>query len=118
MKKQLAEVETTEEVEDGENEQTEPMQMEQLFPLLMQDIVNDEDPEALADDFFEHFVEPNRPEAAQIINLLDLPDETIFQLIAQMQAQTMTAFMSNAPNYLAKLRKVIGTRLAERARRN
>lgn len=113
MKNDFTNVAATTETEDGANE---PMQPEQLFPIMMQDIMNDEDPEALADDFFEQFVDASRPEAAHIIGLLDLPNETIFQLVANMQAQTFNVFISKAPDYLAKLRIIVGTRLTDRAR--
>ena len=100
------------EVEDGENE---PMTVEELFQSFISDATNEESPEILADDIFSEFVEPNKPEAAQILTILDLPDEAMFQLIAQIQMQGMAKLVQAAPPYLAELRQIIARRLSERA---
>lgn len=101
------------EIEDGEDE---PMTLEGLLGFFLEDVLTDESPKSLADAFFAEFVELKRPETAQILVILDLPDEALFQLLAQRQAQMMATLMEKAPEYLIELREIIAQRLTGNAR--
>jgi hypothetical protein len=101
-------LETEELTEEGE-----PLTPDSLLTQLVADCLQDEPAEILAEEFVKQFVETNRPETPQILAILDLPDATILDVFAQMQAQTLEQLQTKAPAYLAQLRVEIAGRIAE-----
>jgi hypothetical protein len=105
------------------NKITEPEQIETLAPRslvdlstqMVIDIAAGESASFVADEFFEDFVNQNRPEVQQVLMLLDMPNETVVQGLIDIQMQAIEVIRQNAPDYLNELRNEVKSRLAKMA---
>lgn len=108
----MSEKAVTETEETGD---TEPLTIQELLNYAVQDLLTGESSELLTDTFFDEFVSQNREETQQILMILDMPNETIIQMLVQSQLQGIELLKQNSPKFLNELRNSVNLRLAEMA---
>ncbi len=106
--------ETVKELE--QTEVVEPMLIDELLAHAVQDAIAGDTPDALTNEFFDEFVSQNREETPQILMILDMPNETIIEMLVQSQLQAVEMLKQNAPKFLNELRNLVNLRLAEMAK--
>lgn len=102
-------------IETEETENAEPWTIQELLNHAIQDVLTGENAELLTDTFFDEFVSQNREETPQILMLLDIPNETIIEMLVQSQLQAIELLRQNAPKFLNDLRSSVNLRLAAMA---
>lgn len=102
-------------IESEETESVEPLTIQELLNYAVQDVLAGESSEQLTDTFFDEFVSQDRAETPQILMILDMPNETIIELLVQSQLQAIELLKQNAPKFLNDLRNSVNLRLAEMA---
>lgn len=102
-------------IEAEEPEDAEPWTIQELLNHGIQDMLAGESSELLTDTFFDEFVNQNREETPQILMILDMPNETIIEMLVQSQLQGIELLKQNAPKFLNDLRNSVNLRLAEMA---
>lgn len=65
----------------GTVENAEPLSPDQLLMNLLEDLISDGPPEEVASEFVEEFVLKARPEAVQILAMLDAPSSTVVEIL-------------------------------------
>ena len=81
----------SEEILDEIEEVEEPMSANELLANLLKDLVLNEEPDILATDFVEEFVIPGRPEASQILTVLEMPTENLIETVKGLIAESFQA---------------------------
>lgn len=67
-------------LDEVQTEIEEPMTNEELIANLVQDAVLNADANNIATEFIDEFVLRDRPEAAQILTMLEMPTESIVEM--------------------------------------
>ena len=62
-------------------EDPEPLSPDQLLMNLLEDLISSGPPEEVASEFVEEFVLKARPEAVQILAMLDAPSATVVEIL-------------------------------------
>lgn len=64
--------------------ENEPLSPDGLIANLLQDLNADCGPDAIADEFIEEFVLSDRPEASQVMEMLEMPSYTLVEMLKAM----------------------------------
>ena len=64
-----------------------PLTAEELMASFLQDLVLNNDPNLLANDFINEFVLTDRPETTQILAMLEMPIESLMDMVKQIIEQ-------------------------------
>ena len=65
----------------------EPLSPDALIVNLLQDLITDSGPDDIAAEFIEEFVMRDREETAQIFGMLEMPTETLIELLKGIVGQ-------------------------------
>ncbi len=76
---------------ENQTEIDEPMSNEESFTNLLQDLVSGNSPSIWASEFIEEFVLRDRPEAAQVTSMLEMPTENLVEMVKGVIEQSYQA---------------------------
>lgn len=102
-------------------EESEPITPDELITHLLQDLVIGNEPNYLATEFIEEFVlAANRPETGQILSLLEMPTESLVELLKGVVGQNyqlqIAAIETRGVDFLERMKSNVReqmTRLAD-----
>ncbi len=72
-------------------EESAPMTADEMISHVLQDVVLDNSPDDLAEEFINEFVLQDRPETTQILSLLETPSETLVGVLKGVCGQSYQA---------------------------
>ncbi len=106
-------------LDENQTEFEEPMTTDELIANLTQDVILDADPNDLAADFIDEFVLLDRPEASQILAMVEMPGDKLVEMMRgllehsyQLQLQ---ALESHGLRYFENLKAAVKTQMTELA---
>ncbi|MEQ1923940.1 MAG: hypothetical protein ABL952_15650, partial [Pyrinomonadaceae bacterium] len=106
---------TSEPVEVEETEQ--PISATEMFQYLVQDLVSDGDPAALAGDVIDNFVLIEQPESGQILSLLETDTPMLIQLLKAFMSkgleESLAAVDRNGPRFIDAVKISLKEQLSE-----
>lgn len=92
-------------------EESVPMTADEMVSHVLQDVVLDNSPDDLADEFINEFVLQDRPETTQILSLLETPSETLVGVLKGICGQSyqaqIEALDSRGVSFLESLKKEV-----------
>lgn len=96
-------------------EESAPMTADEMVSHVLQDVVLDNSPDDLADEFINEFVLQDRPETTQILSLLETPSETLVGVLKGICGQSYQAQLDaldlRGVSFLEKLKNEIGEKM-------
>lgn len=114
----------TDEILDAEviEDDVDPPTIDSLFAHLVTDIQSGQDAEVLASEFLEDFVLADRPEAAQILGMLEMDTPTILATLKVAMNQALQSSFATidqrGAGFIEDLKRRVKTRLTEMAAAN
>jgi hypothetical protein len=108
------------EAESVQTEVDEPMTADELLSHLLEDLVLDNQPTDLANEFIDEFVlRGDRPETPQILAMLDAPTETLIGMVKTMVERSYLAQLQiideRGHSFLDGLRSEVKSQMLELA---
>lgn len=113
----------TDEILDAEViEDAEPPTVDELISHLVTDIQSGNDAEVLASEVLEDFILADRPEAAQILMMLEMDTPTLLHTLKvtlnQALQETFTSIDQRGAGFIEDLKRRVKNRLTEMAAAN
>jgi hypothetical protein len=109
----------SEKILDVTEEAEEPTSADEFTAKFLQDLILNEDPDILASDFIDEFVLTGRPEAAQILGLIEMPTENLIGLVKELVVQGYhaqnQAIDNHGVQYLDGLKAAVRAQMTELA---
>ena len=100
-------------------EESEPITPDELIAHLLQDIAADNPPSELAAEFVDGFVLQSRPETGQILSLLEMPTQSLVELLKGVVGQgyqsSVDALDSRGVKFLENLKTEVKGKMTQLA---
>ncbi len=100
-------------------EEAEPLTPDELIANLLQDLMLDNPPVEIANEFIENFVLIERDETPAILAMIDAPTESVIELLKQVVTTIyngqLTALDEKGFQFIEGLKKSVKTQLEELA---
>jgi hypothetical protein len=104
---------------ESDLEVSEPITPDELIQHLLLDVVNDAEPDDLADEFINDFVLENRSETAQILAMFETPSETIVEILKGVLTQgyqiQVDALDSKGVPFIESLKQAVKAKMTQLA---
>jgi hypothetical protein len=109
-----------ENLDENPEEIDEPMSPNELLMNIIQDLVVNANPNDVGTEFIAEFVlQGERPETAQILQMLDLPAETLVEMMQGVLEQSyqtqLQALNTHGATYFEGLKAAVKTQMTELA---
>ncbi len=96
-------------------EESAAMTADEMISHVLQDVVLDNSPSDLADEFISEFVLQDRPETMQILSLLETPSETLISVLKNICGESyeaqLDALDTRGVSFLEGLKKDVRTKM-------
>jgi len=106
-------------LDENQTDFDEPRTLDELIVVLIQDVVINNNPNELASEFMEDFVKLFRPEATQVLTMLETPAEGLVVMVKTLLEQSYIAQLQGVDNhglqYFKKLKAEIKKQMTDLA---
>ena len=101
-------------------EESEPITPDELIGHMLQDIVADNSPSEVAAEFIDDFVLQSWPETGQILSLLEMPTQSLIELlkgfVGQGYQSSLESLDSRGVKFLENLKTEVKRKMTQLAR--